>query len=55
MSWTCCLCRPARRRDVVGKPHGEMKRIMEAPDMKKKVADIGLIPIDIASVEQSCA
>jgi tripartite-type tricarboxylate transporter receptor subunit TctC len=28
---------------------------MEAPDMKKKVADIGLIPLDIASVEQSRA
>jgi tripartite-type tricarboxylate transporter receptor subunit TctC len=32
-----------------------MKRIMEAPDMKKKVANIGLIPLDIASVEQSRA
>jgi tripartite-type tricarboxylate transporter receptor subunit TctC len=40
-------------QDVVDKLHGEMKRIMEAPDMKKKVADIGLIPLDIASVEQS--
>jgi tripartite-type tricarboxylate transporter receptor subunit TctC len=28
---------------------------MEAANMKKKVADIGLIPLDIASVEQSRA
>jgi hypothetical protein len=28
---------------------------MEAANMKKKVANIGLIPLDIASVEQSRA
>ncbi len=37
--------------EVVGKLNAEMKRIMEAPDMRKKIADIGLIPLDIASVD----
>ena len=38
--------------EVVAKLHGEMKRIMEAPDMVKKVANIGLIPQPIVSIEQ---
>jgi len=32
-----------------------MKRIMEAPDMRKKVADVGLIPQNIAPVESQIA
>ena len=52
---TCCWRRRGTPQDVVDKLHAEMKRIMEAPDMQKKVADIGLIPLDIASVEQSRA
>ena len=33
------------------KLHGEMKRIMEAPEMRQRVAAIGLIPLDIAPIE----
>src|SRR5882757_6221799 len=55
VSWHVLLAPAGTPQDVVDKLHGEMKRIMEAPDMKKKVADIGLIPLDIASVEQSRA
>jgi tripartite-type tricarboxylate transporter receptor subunit TctC len=55
VSWHVLLASAGTPQDVVDKLHGEMKRIMEAPDMKKKVADIGLIPLDIASVEQSRA
>ncbi len=42
-------------QDVVDKLHAEMKRILEEPGMRKKIADIGLIPLDIASIEQSRA
>ena len=28
-----------------------MKRIMEEPAMRKKIADIGLLPLDIGSVD----
>jgi tripartite-type tricarboxylate transporter receptor subunit TctC len=41
--------------DVVAKLHAEMKRIMETPDIRKKVADVGLIPLDIAPVESQMA
>ena len=55
VSWHVLLAPAGTPPDAIDKLHGEMKRIMEAPDMKKKVADIGLIPLDIASVEQSRA
>jgi len=55
VSWHVLLAPAGTPQDVVDKLHAEMKRIMEAPDMKKKVADIGLIPLDIASIEQSRA
>jgi tripartite-type tricarboxylate transporter receptor subunit TctC len=55
VSWHVLLAPAGTPQDVVDKLHAEMKRIMEGPDMKKKVADIGLIPLDIASVEQSRA
>ena len=53
VSWHVLLAPAGTPPDVVDKLHAEMKRIMEAPDMRKKIADIGLIPLDIASVEQT--
>ncbi len=41
--------------EVVARLHDEMKRIMEEPEMRKRVADIGLLPIDIAPVESQMA
>jgi tripartite-type tricarboxylate transporter receptor subunit TctC len=37
----------------VDKLHAEMKRIMAVPDMRKKVGAIGLLPIDVAPVEET--
>jgi tripartite-type tricarboxylate transporter receptor subunit TctC len=51
VSWHVLLAPAATPPDVVAKLHGEMKRILEAPDMRKRIADIGLLPLDIASVE----
>lgn len=55
VSWHVLLAPAGTPPDVVAKLHAEMKRIMEQPGMRKKIADIGLIPLDIASVEQSRA
>jgi tripartite-type tricarboxylate transporter receptor subunit TctC len=55
VSWHVLLAPAGTPQDVVDKLHAEMKRIMEEPGMRKRVADIGLIPLDIASVEQSRA
>ncbi len=51
VSWHVLLAPAATPGNIVDKLHGEMKRIMEAPDMRKKIADIGLIPLDIAPPE----
>ncbi len=53
VSWHVLLAPAGTPQDVVDKLHAAMKRIMEAPDRRKKIADIGLIPLDIASVEAS--
>jgi tripartite-type tricarboxylate transporter receptor subunit TctC len=50
VSWHVLLAPGATPAPITAKLHGEMKRIMEAPDMRKKIADIGLIPLDIASI-----
>jgi tripartite-type tricarboxylate transporter receptor subunit TctC len=51
VSWHVLLAPGGTPRDVVDKLHGEMKRIMEAPEMRQRVAAIGLIPLDIAPIE----
>ncbi len=51
VSWHVLLAPASTPLDVVAKLHTEMKRIMEAPDMQKKIAAIGLIPLEIASVD----
>ena len=38
-------------REIVDKLHGEMKRIMAAPEMRQKIMNIGLIPHESPSVE----
>ena len=55
VSWHVLLAPAGTPPDVVARLHSEMKRIMQTPEMKKKIADIGLIPLDIASVEQTRA
>jgi len=53
VSWHVLLAAAATPEPVLDKLHREMKRIMEAPEMRQRVAAIGLIPIDIASVEET--
>jgi len=55
VSWHVLLAPAGTPPEVVGRLYGEMKRIMEAPDMRKKVADVGLIPQDIVPVERQIA
>jgi tripartite-type tricarboxylate transporter receptor subunit TctC len=55
VSWHVLLAPAGTPHEVVDKLHAEMKRIMEEPAMRKRVADIGLIPLDIASVDQTRA
>src|SRR5262245_6040194 len=51
VSWHVLLAPAKTPRDIVDRLHAEMKKFMSDPEMKKKTADIGLIPFDTPSVE----
>jgi tripartite-type tricarboxylate transporter receptor subunit TctC len=50
VSWHVLLVPSKTPKDVVDRLHAEMKKIMSDPEMKKRSADIGLIPFDTPSV-----
>ncbi len=51
VSWHVLFARHDTPRPIVERLHLEMKRIMATPDMREKIANIGLIPLDPAPVE----
>jgi tripartite-type tricarboxylate transporter receptor subunit TctC len=51
VSWHVLLAHAATPPDIVARLHGEMIRIWALPGLRDKVAAVGLLPIDIASVE----
>jgi tripartite-type tricarboxylate transporter receptor subunit TctC len=51
VSWHALMVPSKTPKEVVDRLHAEMKKIMGDPEMKKKAADIGLIPFDTPSVE----
>jgi tripartite-type tricarboxylate transporter receptor subunit TctC len=51
ISWHVLLAPAKTPKDVVERLHAEMKKIMSDPEMKQKVANIGLIPIDTPSID----
>jgi len=51
VSWHVIFARHDTPRAVVDKLHGEMQRIMAAPEMQQKIMAIGLIPHQSPSVE----
>jgi tripartite-type tricarboxylate transporter receptor subunit TctC len=51
VSWHILFAPAATPKDIVDELHAEMARIMAAPDMKKRIVDLGLIPFASPSVE----
>jgi tripartite-type tricarboxylate transporter receptor subunit TctC len=51
VSWHVLLVPSKTPKDIVDRLHAEMKKIMGDPEMKKRAADIGLIPIDTPSIQ----
>jgi tripartite-type tricarboxylate transporter receptor subunit TctC len=51
VSWHALLAPAGTPAPVVERLHGEMKRIMAAPDMVKKVSDLGLIPFETQPID----
>jgi tripartite-type tricarboxylate transporter receptor subunit TctC len=52
VSWHMLLVPSKTPQPVVDRLHAEMKRIMEAPEMRAKIAALGLIPNDSPSIEE---
>ncbi len=46
VSWHMLYAPAGTPKDVVARLHGEMKKIMAAPDMRQKVLAVGLLPVD---------
>ncbi len=49
VSWHILFAPAATPKEIIERLHQEMRRIMSAPDMKKRAADIGLLPLDSAA------
>jgi tripartite-type tricarboxylate transporter receptor subunit TctC len=50
VSWHCLMVPSKTPKAVVDRLHAEMQKIMSDPEMKKRAADIGLIPFDSPAV-----
>jgi tripartite-type tricarboxylate transporter receptor subunit TctC len=51
VSWHMMFAPAATPQDIVARLHGEMKKVMAAPDLRKKISDLGLIPVDTPPVD----
>jgi tripartite-type tricarboxylate transporter receptor subunit TctC len=51
VSWHALMVPSKTPKEIADRLHAEMKRIMGDPEMKKRAADIGLIPFDTPSIE----
>jgi tripartite-type tricarboxylate transporter receptor subunit TctC len=53
VSWHMLFAPAATPKEVVARLHDEMKKIMANADLRKKIADIGLLPIDTPSIAET--
>jgi tripartite-type tricarboxylate transporter receptor subunit TctC len=53
VSWHVLIIRAATPKQIVGRLHAEMNGIMAAPDMKRGIESLGLIPQDPPSIEET--
>jgi tripartite-type tricarboxylate transporter receptor subunit TctC len=52
VSWHALFAPAGTPKEIVDRLHQEMRRIMSAPDMTKRAADIGLLPVDSPPVDE---
>ena len=52
VSWHMLLVPAKTPQPIVDRLHGEMKRIMQAPEMRAKIAALGLIPNETPGIEE---
>jgi tripartite-type tricarboxylate transporter receptor subunit TctC len=51
VSWHILFAPAGTPKEVVDRLHDEMRRIMSAPEMKKRVSEIGLLPLDSPPID----
>ena len=52
VSWHALIAMSSTPRPIVNRLHAEMSRIMKIPEVRERVANIGLIPIDPLGIEE---
>ena len=52
VSWHVLMAPAATPKDIIDRLHGEMKRIMAAPEMQKRIADLGLLPLETPPIPE---
>jgi tripartite-type tricarboxylate transporter receptor subunit TctC len=55
VSWHALFAPATTSKPIIDRLHQDMKKIMTAPDMQKKIADLGLIPMDPPSLSDTQA
>jgi tripartite-type tricarboxylate transporter receptor subunit TctC len=53
IAWHMLAARAGTPRPVVERLNGEMKRIMSAPEMQQRISNMGLIPLDPPSADET--
>jgi tripartite-type tricarboxylate transporter receptor subunit TctC len=53
VAWHMLAARAGTPRPVVERLNGEMKRIMSAPEMQQRISNMGLIPVDPPSADET--
>jgi tripartite-type tricarboxylate transporter receptor subunit TctC len=51
VSWHILFAPAGTPNEIIDRLHQEMRRIMSTPDMKKRAADIGLLPLDSPPID----
>jgi tripartite-type tricarboxylate transporter receptor subunit TctC len=53
VAWHVLVARAGTPQPILDRLNGEMKRIMAAPDMKQRISNTGLIPLDPPSITET--
>ena len=51
VSWHVLVARAGTPREILAKLHDEMQRIMKEPEVRERIANLGLIPFESPSIE----
>jgi len=53
VSWHVLMARAGTPPEIATRLHNEMKRVMATPEVRERIANLGLIPIEVSSIEST--